>query len=169
VVPRKGYDVLVAALARIQHLSWQLVIAGDCSRSPLSVSQLRAEIAQHGLNDRIVLRGVVTADELESLYASSDVFVLPSRFEGYGMACTEALAHGLPVICTSAGALGETVPSDAGLRVPVDDSGALADALQRLIEHPHEREQLAAGARAAILPSWRDQAVQFSRILESLA
>jgi glycosyltransferase involved in cell wall biosynthesis len=168
VVPRKGYDVLVAALARIQHLPWQLLIVGDCSRGPHAVAQLRAEITRHALSERIIFRGVVTDGELESLYASSDLFVLPSRFEGYGMAFAEAIAHGLPVICTSAGALGETVPLNAGLRVPVDDADALAEALQRLIEHPQERQRLAAGARAAILPSWREQGARFSRILETL-
>jgi len=169
VVPRKGYDVLVSALAKMEHLPWRLVIVGDCTRSAVTVSRLRAEIARLGLADRIILRGVVTADELASLYACSDLFVLPSRFEGYGMAFTEAIAHGVPVVGAKAGALAQTVPGNAGVLVPVDDADALAHALQCLIEKPQERERLAAGARAAIFPSWREQGARFARILEALA
>jgi glycosyltransferase involved in cell wall biosynthesis len=53
--------------------------------------------------------------------------------------------------------------------VPVDDAEALANALQRLIEKPQERERFAAGARAAIFPSWREQGARFARVLEGLA
>jgi glycosyltransferase involved in cell wall biosynthesis len=169
VMPRKGYDVLGAALAKIKHLPWRLVIVGDCTRSAITAQLLRTQIAKLGLADRIILRGVVTADELASLYASSDLFVLPSRFEGYGMAFAEAIAHGVPVVGTKAGAIAQTVPDNAGVLVPVGDADALANALQRLIEKPQERERFAAGARAAIFPSWREQGARFARVLEGLA
>jgi glycosyltransferase involved in cell wall biosynthesis len=168
VVPRKGYDVLVAALARLTHLPWRLVIAGDCGRSPETFRRLLADIASLGIAERITLAGAVTAEQLASLYASADLFVLPSRFEGYGMAYTEAIAHGLPVVGTNAGAIPETVPADAGVLVPPDDIESLATTLRRLIEGPAERERLAAGARAAVFPSWRGQATLFARVLESL-
>jgi glycosyltransferase involved in cell wall biosynthesis len=110
----------------------------------------------------------VAATQLASLYASADVFVLPSRFEGYGMAYAEAIAHGVPVIGTRAGAIPETVPSDAGVLVPPDDVEVLAATLQRLIENPGERERLAAGARATAFPSWSGQAALFARALANL-
>jgi glycosyltransferase involved in cell wall biosynthesis len=168
VVPRKGYDVLVSALAKIEHLPWRLVIVGDCTRSATTTRLLRAEIAQLGYAERIILRGVVTTDELASLYASSDLFVLASRFEGYGMAFTEAIANGLPVVGTKVGAIAQTVPDDAGVLVPADDADALASVLRRLIEQPQERERFAAGARAAMFPSWREQGALFARVLERL-
>jgi len=111
----------------------------------------------------------VTSEELSPLYACTDLFVLPSRFEGYGMAYTEAIAHGVPVIGTTAGAVPQTVPADAGVLVAPDDVEALTATLQRLIANPHERERLAAGARAAKFPSWSEQAAHFARVLESLA
>lgn len=168
VVPRKGYDVLVAALARLKHLPWRLVIAGDCGRSVDTFRRLVADIAALGLSDRVQLAGTVTAEELASLYASADLFVLPSRFEGYGMAYAEAIAHGVPVIGTNAGAIPETVPADAGVLVPPDDVDMLAATLQRLMDNPAERERLAAGARATAFPSWRGQAALFARALENL-
>src|SRR5262249_5103544 len=103
VVPRKGYHVLVAAAARRRHLPLRPMIARDYGRSPQTSRRLRAEIARLGLADRITLLGAVTSGELSPLYASTDLFVLPSRFEGYGMAYTEAIAHGVPVIGTTAG------------------------------------------------------------------
>ena len=168
VVPRKGYDVLVAALAKLKHLPWRLVIAGDCERSPETSRRLMADIASLGLADRITLAGTVAATQLASLYASADVFVLPSRFEGYGMAYAEAIAHGVPVIGTKAGAIPDTVPGDAGVLVPPDDVETIAATLQRLIENPGERARLAAGARATAFPSWSGQAALFARALANL-
>ena len=169
VVERKGYDLLVAALAKLKHLSWRLVIAGDHGRSPEAFRRLEADIAWFGLADRITLLGALSAQQLASLYATSDLFVLPSRFEGYGMAFAEAIAHGLPVIGTTAGAIPQTVPAGAGILVRPDDVDALASALRRLIENPHERERLAAGARAATFPSWKEQAALFAGVLDRLA
>ena len=168
VIPRKGYDVLVAALARLTHLPWRLVIAGDCERDPQTVRQVNADIARLGLAGRITVLGAVACDEVAPLYAAAHLFVLPSRFEGYGMAYTEAIAHGLPVVGTTAGAIPQTVPPSAGVLVPPDDVEALAATLQQLISKPEERERLAAGARAAAFPSWREQAALFARMLENV-
>ncbi len=168
VVERKGYDVLIAALAKLKQLPWRLVIAGDCGRSPQAFARLEGDIARFGLADRVSLLGAVGTEELATLYASADLFVLPSRFEGYGMAYAEAIAHGVPVIGTTAGAIPETVPASAGVLVPPDDVAALATALRRLIESPSDREQLAAGARAVRFPSWSDQAARFAQVLDRL-
>jgi glycosyltransferase involved in cell wall biosynthesis len=102
---------------------------------------------------------------------ASDIFVLASRFEGYGMALSEAIAHGVPVVSTTAGAIPQTVPAAAGLLVPPDDVAALASALRRLIERPDERRRLAAAARAAAarLPTWPDSARLFARAIETAA
>ena len=168
VVPRKGYDLLVAALATMQDLSWRLVIAGD-RRDPETARRLEDDIVRHGLSGRIELAGAVSATRLSALYAGADLFVLPSRFEGYGMAYTEAIAHGLPVVGTQAGAIPDTVPPDAGVLVPPEDVGALAAVLRRLIESPDERKRLAMGARAASFPTWSEQAAHFAHALDRSA
>jgi glycosyltransferase involved in cell wall biosynthesis len=171
VVPRKGFDILVAALATLADLPWRLTIAGDRSRDPKTAAQLDADIAHHKLAGLVDVLGAVPDERLRALYASADLFVLASRFEGYGMAYAEAIAHGLPVIGTTAGAIPDTVPAGAGVLVAPDDAAALALALRRVIQNPDERRGLATAARAAArrLPTWRDSAKIFSRALEALA
>ena len=171
IVPRKGFDVLISALATLTDLSWRLTIAGDRTRDRNAAARLDADIARHALGDRIAAPGAVSPQRLAALYAEADVFVLASHFEGYGMAYAEAVAHGLPVIGTSAGAIPDTVPPDAGLLVDPGDSFALARALRRVIGDADLRRRLASAARAAApqLPTWRHSAEIFARALETLA
>ncbi len=171
VVPRKGFDVLIAALATLADLPWRLAIAGDRGRDPEAAARLEADIARCKFGARVDMHGAVARERLTELYIAADVFVLASRFEGYGMAFAEAVAHGLPVIGTNAGAIPETVPAQASILVPPDDVAALAAALRRVIENAGERQRLAAAARAAAkeLPSWQDSAKLFSRALEAVA
>ena len=167
LVPRKGYDVLIEALAGLIDLSWHLTIVGD-ARDPATAEQMRILIEHHKLGPRTSLLGAVSPSRLAELYALSELFVLPSRYEGFGMAYAEAIAHGLPVIGTTAGAIPETVPETAGVLVPPGDVPALAAALRRLIESPGERAQFAEGARIAArhLPTWTESAKLFSDAIE---
>jgi glycosyltransferase involved in cell wall biosynthesis len=170
LVPRKGFDVLLAALSTITDLPWRLTIAGARDRSPETAARLAATIFAMKLGERVTLAGAVSSERLAELYAQADLFVLASRFEGYGMAFAEAIAHGVPVIGTTAGAIPETVPAGAGLLVPPDDTDALAAALRSVIENTEERLRLAAGARtaAARLPTWAQSAQIFASVLAGL-
>jgi glycosyltransferase involved in cell wall biosynthesis len=163
VVPVKGYDLLIAALATLTDMPWRLTIAGDRTRNPAAAAQLDATIAARGLGDRVAVLGAVPHERIDELFLASDLFVLASRFEGYGMALAEAIAHGSPVVSTTAGAIPQTVPAGTGLLVPPEDATALAQALRRLIGDPAERRRLAANARAAAarLPTWQDSARLF--------
>jgi glycosyltransferase involved in cell wall biosynthesis len=171
VVPRKGFDVLVAALARLAELPWRLTIAGDLTRDPNEATKLQASISQHGLTSRIAPVGAVTTECLAALFDDADLFVLASRFEGYGMAYAEALSHGLPVIGTTAGAVPDTVPQEAGLLVTSDDVGALARALRSVIGDADLRRRLsdAALTAAQTLPTWQQSGAIFAAALEKLA
>ena len=112
--------------ARLTDLPWRLTIVGDRDAQPDTARALDAEIARLGLAGRITFAGRGRAKSLRRSTPSADLFVLPSRFEGYGMAYAEAIAHGLPVVGTTAGAIPETVPAGAGVLVPPDDVDALA-------------------------------------------
>jgi glycosyltransferase involved in cell wall biosynthesis len=170
VVRRKGYDVLVDALATLRDLPWRMTIAGDRTRAPAIVAALEAQVRRHDLAGRIAFAGAVDDERLAALHAGADLFVLPSRFEGYGMAFAEAIAHGLPVVGTTAGAIPDTVPDGAGILVPPDNAAALAHALRRLIGSDAERENLATAARAAAarLPTWPQSAEAFARAIEAV-
>jgi glycosyltransferase involved in cell wall biosynthesis len=168
IVPRKGFDVLIAALAAVSDLTWHLTIAGDRTPDPGCAARLDAAIARYGLADRVVVLGAVSDERIAELYAVSEIFVLASRFEGYGMAFAEAIAHRLPVVGTMAGAIPDTVPQGAGVLVPADDVQAMADSLRRLIENPAERERMSACAREACAsqPSWAESARLFAQTIE---
>ena len=171
VVPRKGFDVLIAALSELSELPWRLTIAGDRNRDAATAARLDDDIARHSLGERVAVLGAVAPERVTDLYRSADLFVLASHLEGYGMAFAEAIAHGLPVIGTTGGAIPETVPKAAGVLVPPGDVAALAAALRRLIENSAERQRFAAGARAAgtKLPTWNESARLFAGAIEAVA
>ncbi len=169
IVPRKGFDVLVAALSMLKDLPWNLKIAGDRTRDILAAAQLDKDLVHFALTERITLLGAVTHEALENLYLNADLFVLASRFEGYGMAYAEALAHGLPVVGTTAGAIPDTVPPGAGVLVEPDQVEQLADVLRQIMTDPVFRARLSRGAleAAAAQPSWQQSAGAFAKVLEA--
>ena len=129
IVPRKGFDILIAALATLTDLPWHLTIAGDRTRNVKASAQLDADIGRFNLAGRITVLGAVSDEKIVDLYENADLFALASRHEGYGMAFSEAIACGVPVIATTAGAIPETVPGEAGVLVPPDNIDACAAAL----------------------------------------
>ena len=160
VVPRKGYDVLIEALAGMADLPWRLTIVGALDRAPATAEALRAQITEAGLAGRVRLAGAVDDSTLAAAYDGADLFVMPSLFEGYGMVLTEALARGLPILCTTGGAAAETAPDEAARKAPPGDAGALRRALRDLIDQPALRETMAEAARrvAPTLPRWAQTA-----------
>ncbi len=139
---RKGHDVLIAALAGLMDLDWRLTVAGPRHLDPGHAAELERRTAAAGLAERIRFAGALTAPELDRAYAAADLFVLASRYEGFGMVYTEAMARGLPVIGCAAGAVAEAT-RDAALLVPPGDASALRAALERLIGDAGERQRLA--------------------------
>jgi glycosyltransferase involved in cell wall biosynthesis len=166
LIPRKGHDVLFEALSTVPP-HWHLTCVGSLTRSPQTVARLRAQLQRLGLERQVALVGEVRAQALAQRYAAADLFVLPTRYEGYGMAVAEALAHALPVISTRAGAIPELVGPNAGLLVEADDVMALRAALERALNEPELLSRLAAGAQVAgsTLPRWQDCCSRMSRVL----
>jgi glycosyltransferase involved in cell wall biosynthesis len=143
LVPQKGFDVLIAAFAKIaaEHPVIDLVIAGEgTEREPLA-----AQIARAGLGERAHLIGGVPATEAFGLFRGSAGFVLPSRHEPQGIVVIEAMAAGAPVLATRVGGVPETVrDGENGLLTAADDPEAMAASLRVLLDDPD-----AAKARAA--------------------
>lgn len=157
IIPRKGYGVLVEALAGLKGRDWQLTIVGAV-HAPETKIMLDAQIAREGLAERITFVGGVDEARLDRYYAQADLFVMASLFEGYGMVLAEAMTRGLPILTTTGGAASQTVPDGAGMKVPPGDADAMRLALANLMDNPALRTTLgdAAYAASAALPTWAD-------------
>lgn len=170
LTPRKGHDLLLHALAPLRDRSWHLDCVGCRERSPETARRL-LQLSEHlGLRERVVFTGAVDESTLDAYYQGADLFVLATRYEGYGMVLTEALARGLPILSTRVGAVPDVVPTSAGRLVPPDDPGALGRMLARLLDDQAFRGELATGARHARskLRDWDWTSVQFAAALTEL-
>ncbi len=169
LIPRKGHDLLLDALGPLAASRWHLTCVGSLARSPQTVARLRAQMQRLGLQQQVTLAGEVEAATLARLYAEADLFVLATRFEGYGMAVAEALAYGLPVISTRVGAIPELLGTQAGLVVAPGDAQLLQGALQRVLDEPALLKSLARGAAAVrgTLRGWQHTCEQLSCVLET--
>jgi glycosyltransferase involved in cell wall biosynthesis len=148
----KGQDLLVEALAELGDLDWHCVLAGPLDRDPEFVDRLQTRITRLGYGHRVSLTGVLTGAALSHAYSTADLLVAPSRSETYGMAVTEALAHGLPVIAAAVGGLPEALGSNPdgtrpGQLIPSGDPAALAAAIGDWLGDEHHRHRLRAAAR----------------------
>lgn len=130
LVPEKKIDMLVEALARIKH-PFELNIIGN---GPYK-EQLRQCIQKNHMQQNIQLLGFKTQDEIVSILQASDIFVLPSLSETFGVAYVEALACGLPIIATDCGGPKDIVTPQNGLLIPINDLTALVDSINYIIEN----------------------------------
>lgn len=167
VIARKGHDLLVEALAPLRDLSWHLTIVGDATRDRTAADALQAAIHRHALKDRVTLAGALSEDDLAACYHGADLFVLASRYEGYGMVFSEALAHGLPIVATAVGEAATLLPQGAGRLAPPDDAAALTAGLRALIADRAARQSAAKAARdaRARLPRWSNCVTIFTDLL----
>jgi glycosyltransferase involved in cell wall biosynthesis len=169
LTPRKGHDLLIGALARLAHLDWHLTIAGPADRDATHAEELGRMIVAAGLQDRVTLAGALDAEALGRAYGSADLFVLASRYEGFGMAYTEAMARGLPVVGCDAGAVAEATCGVACLVAP-GDARALRAALEPLIADAGVRAQLAGACWQAAqgFARWPDTAAAVAAVLRGV-
>jgi glycosyltransferase involved in cell wall biosynthesis len=161
VIPGKGQDVLLDALAMLTGLRWQCLCVGSLERDPAFAEGLRRRVLGDGMDGRVRFSGPQTEADLARSYGRADLLVLSSRAETYGMVVTEALARGLPVVAAEVGGVPEALGHGAdgtrpGLLVPPDDPAALRDALRSWLEDADLRRRLrrAARERRASLSGW---------------
>ncbi|WP_328421153.1 glycosyltransferase family 4 protein [Streptomyces sp. NBC_00443] len=175
VTPRKGQHRLVEALASVTDLPWSCVCVGPLNQDPEYVAELRSLIAKHGLQDRLVLAGPQSGAELDASYNAADLMVLTSYAETYGMAVTEALGRGIPVLATDVGGLPEAVgraPDGGvpGILVPPENPAAIAAELRGWFGEADVRRRLKAAARGrrAALNGWAGTARSLASVLGRL-
>ncbi len=159
----KGALYLLRALAALPPPAHLVVATGGISRQ----AWLDGLLDGLGLRGRVHLRTRVTQPELTRLYATAEVAVSPSLFEGFGFPAAEAMACGLPLVAARGGALPDLV-GDAGVVVPVADAPALADALGGLLADPARRAALGSAARERVQARfrWEVAATQLAAVYE---
>ncbi|NQW71582.1 MAG: glycosyltransferase family 4 protein [Actinobacteria bacterium] len=176
VVPHKGQDILVEALARLTRREWDCRFVGSDTLDPGFVARLRRGIQETDLADRIQFVGPLVGAALASTYASADLLVAPSRTDTYGMVVSEALAHGTPVVATTVGGLPSTLGiveerGRPGILVPPDDPMLLAEALRTWLDDDSVRRRLRELAldRRRTLSPWTSTARDVSHVLRGVA
>jgi glycosyltransferase involved in cell wall biosynthesis len=171
VTPRKGCGVLIDALSLLRDVPWRATIAGSLDRDPATARQVQDMARQSGLQDRIRFTGPLSEAGVMRLYGEADIFALASHYEGYGMVFAEAMARGLPIVCSGSGAVRETVPAAAGLHVEAGDAQAFAAALRRMLEDEPFRQACAEAAyvHAQGLPDWDETARIVAAAVEKAA
>jgi glycosyltransferase involved in cell wall biosynthesis len=133
MIPRKGHDVLLRALARLFDLDWHLTIVGSPDRDPPHAHGLIALADELKIAHRVCFAGELVGDALEAAWWDADLFASATYYEGYGMAIAEALKRGLPVVVTDGGAAGALITPGAGCVCPVGDRDQVSKSLRRLI------------------------------------
>ena len=168
LVPRKGHDVLLRAMARLTDLDWRLTIAG-APRDEVHAHGLAALATELGIAARVTFVGECDATTLDALYAGCDIFALASHWEGYGMVAAEAMARGLPLAITAGGALAEIVAPGAAVIAPPGEYTTLSRAMRRVIFDRALRAEMAEASwqGGQSLPRWHDRATQFAAAIES--
>jgi glycosyltransferase involved in cell wall biosynthesis len=176
VIPGKGHDVLLDALALLPATGWSCLCVGSLERDPGFAETLRLRAVERGMDGRVRFSGAQSDAALARSYHAADVLVLPSRGETYGMVVTEALARGLPVVAAEVGGVPEALGHGAdgtrpGLLVPPDDPHALREALGAWLEDHDLRRRLrrAARERRAALTRWSATTAAVAEVLVGAA
>ena len=161
LIHRKGYEPMLEALAKLTHRSWRLDVVGSLERDPAAVRHIMDLAAWLCLLDRVRFVGELDDEGMEQAYRQSDVLIHGAHFEAYGMVLTEALARGLPVLSTPAGAL-DGLEAE-GIRVA--EGGAWGAALDEWLSSPDRLTRAQESAAAMEFPDWTEQGEALARVL----
>ena len=183
LLPNKDQVLTIEALARIQDLEWTASFVGSDQADPGYVQEVRAAITANGLQERLRLEGELTGEALDAEWARTDLTLLVSRTEAFGMAVTESLAHGIPVLVREGTGAVEALgmagmaaddgePRLPGAALPLPAGGSespcrLADVLRQWLTDTQTRESWRTAALEARtrLPDWSSTARKMLGIL----
>lgn len=166
IEPRKGLDTLLIAYAKLANeIPQDLVIAGKQGWYTQSLFKL---VETYKLGQRVHFIGYVADDDLPRIYNLATLFVYPSRYEGFGLPPLEAMACGVPVICSNAASLPEVV-GDAAWLIPPDSPAVLAAAIHKVLENEQLRAIMKSkGLERAKRFTWEETARRTVEIYEGL-
>lgn len=132
--------------AAINHPTWKLEIWGDGHGAERYVDEMKKDIASHHMEDRIHFMGTTT--DIQSVYGKASILICPSQHEGWGLAVTEAMSAGLPVVAfKSCAGVNELVEDGYSGFLTEDDISSMAGALEKLMENDSLRKEMGKNAR----------------------
>nr|MBP7322668.1 glycosyltransferase family 4 protein [Deltaproteobacteria bacterium] len=172
LIPRKGLHTLIDSLALLSGHDCFLTVAGNDQVDRAYADRIRHAIAQKGLSHRVRILGAVCGTSLAVCMQRSHILAVPSFYEGFGIIYLEALAFGLPVIATTAGAAQEIIRHGReGLLIEPGDSRTLAEYLAELI---NDRTKLCTMSLRALdrfrsYPSWAESMGRAVTFLQEIA
>ena len=168
LIRRKGLMTLLQALAGLPAPSVALAVVGDGTFEPAHAAAARRRAAQLGLSSRVEWLGPLYDEALARRLASSQVLVVPSDYEGFGIAYLEGMAFGLPAVGGAAGGASEIIrDGENGFLIRAGDSAALADGLRRLADDRDWLERLSIEAARTFRthPTWEQTTETIRRFL----
>lgn len=160
LIPRKGQDLLIAALPDLPDATLMLAGQGD------SEADYRAQAEHVGVANRVRFIGSVPHDDLPALFAAADVMALVSASEGLANAWVEALACGTPIVASDVGGIRELIKTPEAGQIVERTPEAIAEAVNYILANPPSREAVAASVSAF---SWDENARQLAAFFRRVA
>lgn len=151
LTPRKGYDLVIQALPAVlaRYPSARLQIVSGLN--PADRTTMRSMAEALGVAAQVDFLGRVPDAELVNLFRSADLYVTPTRYEGFGLTLLEAMAAGCPIVASDIPVVNEIVRhGENGWLTPYDDAGALAESIVRLLDDPALRRRLVVGGERTL-------------------
>lgn len=170
-IPRKGIQYLIDAFAQIQREDFKLHLVGNAKDGGIYYQQLLRQVQRLGLEADVYFHRGIDKATIHYLYSTSEIFVLPSLKETFGMVLIEAMYYRLPIITTNTSAMPDLVSNgDNGLLVPPKDSTAMACALSALISDPMLRWRLGEVGHQRVKDAyhWDHTSARFLSLVQTL-
>ena len=160
VIPRKGYHILIDALQKID-CPWILNIIGDCNMNPKYFNFLKEKILKYQLQKKINFVGTLEKDEMIEYIKKSMIFVLPTRYEGFGISLLEAAVSGLRVITTNIPVLRESLKDQNVIFFEIDNVNDLSEKIQTSLQKSNSVDKI----QSKQLYGWKSTKTKFLRVL----
>jgi glycosyltransferase involved in cell wall biosynthesis len=171
VIPRKGLQVLLSALKMVTDTPWLLTVVGSLEMDPLYAHEMQEQVRRDGLEAQVKFLGPLVESQLADCMNRQHLLIVPSFYEGFGIAYLEGMDFGLPAIASTAGAAHEIITDGRdGFLIPPGDTSLLARHIGSLGANRSRLAEMGLAARERFLahPTWEESAGTVRTFLERL-
>lgn len=171
VIPRKGLHILLDALTQIPMARWHLTVVGSLEMDGYYADRIKRSVIANSYEGVVHFSGPLIEDDLKNVMRNSHLMIIPSSYEGFGIAYLEGMGFGLPAIASSAGGASEIItPGVDGFLLTLENPTLLSGYLSQLIEDRDllTRMSLAALDRYQCHPTWEETTSRIRFYLENM-